>query len=285
MSKADRQGRERALEDTAAALRKATEEGRPIPPVRDRLPGMGLDDAYRVQAINHRSWLASGRNLSGYKIGLTSDAVQRQLGVDQPDYGMLYADMAVLDGREIPRSWTIQPKVEAEVALVCGRDLAPARPPESRGPSFRGQGPFTVSDIISATEYALPCIEVVDSRIENWSIRIADTVSDNASSGLYVLGNTPRRLEGLDLRLCGMALESGGDPLSTGAGAACLGHPLNAAVWLANTFHRLGMRIQAGDVILTGALGPMVPAQPGRTYEARISGLGSVRAVFEGDGG
>ena len=156
--------------------------------------------------------------------------------------------------------------MEAEIALIIERDLTAERP--------------TVADVIRATAFAVPAIEVVSSRIADWDIRIVDTIADNASFGLYVLGGPPRSLDGLDLRLCGMVMERRGEPISLGVGAACLGNPLNAAAWLARKMVEVGMPLQAGDVIMTGALGPMAPVAGGDVIEARISGLGSVRAVF-----
>jgi 2-keto-4-pentenoate hydratase len=192
--------------------------------------------------------------------------VQQQLGVDSPDFGALLADMAVGDGEEIAWSRLMQPKAEAEIALVLERDLTHER--------------HTVADLISATAYALPAIEVVGSRIANWDIRLADTVADNASSGLFVLGTRPVPLARLDLAGCGMVMERRGDQVSVGGGAACLGNPLNAAIWLADTLTRLGTPLRAGDVLMTGALGAMVVAQPGDVFTAQIEGLGSVSAVF-----
>ena len=250
----------------ADALHRAHESGEPIAPVRNDLPEGDIDAAYAVQRLNTERWLGAGRRLSGRKIGLTSKAVQKQLGVGEPDFGMLFADMAVGDGEEMPWRRLQQPRVEAEVALVLERDLTGDE--------------IGITDLLHAAAYALPAIEVVGSRIANWDIRIVDTVADNASSGLYVLGNTPMKLDGLDLRLAGMVMERRGEPVSVGAGAACLGHPFNAAVWLARTMVRVGQPLKAGDTILTGALGPMVAAEPGDVFEARIGGLGSVRAVF-----
>ncbi|WP_029010056.1 2-keto-4-pentenoate hydratase [Azospirillum halopraeferens] len=235
-------------------------------PVRDLLAEGDLAAAYAVQEINTTRFLDAGRVLAGRKIGLTSKSVQRQLGVDQPDYGMLFADMAIPDGWEIPCGRLIQPKAEAEVAFVLGRDLTSEH--------------ITAADVIRAVDCVLPAIEVVDSRVAGWNIRILDTIADNASSGLYVLGNEPKALAGLDLRMCGMVMEVRGEPVSTGAGVACLGHPLNAVWWLAQVMARAGRPLKAGDTVLSGALGPMVPAARGDTVEARINGLGSVRAVF-----
>lgn len=250
----------------ADALWAAAQSTRPIAPLRETYPHFGAEDAYAVQNINTRRQLDAGAKLVGRKIGLTARSVQKQLGVEQPDFGMLFAHMAYADGEPIPWARTMQPKVEAEVALVLEHDL-------------HDEG-VTVAQLMRATAFALPAIEVVGSRIADWNIRFVDTVADNASSGGFVLGNTPVSLQGLDLRLAGMVMERGGEQVSLGAGAACLGHPLNAAVWLANTMARLGRGLSAGDVVLTGALGPMVVAKPGDVFEARINGLGSVRAVF-----
>lgn len=228
--------------------------------------GRGLDVAYQVQQELSRRRLLAGGRLVGRKIGLTSVAVQRQLGVDAPDYGALFADMAVGDGEEIAWSRTQQPKAEAEIALVLERDL--------------GHEQHSFADLISAVAYALPAIEVVGSRIANWDIQLVDTVADNASSGLFVLGSRPVLLRDLDLVQCGMVMERRGEQVSVGSGAACLNNPLNAAVWLANTMVRLNTPLRAGDVVLTGALGPMVAAQPGDVFSAHIQGLGSVTAAF-----
>lgn len=255
-----------SLDGLAARLRDAEAAGKPIPPIRDELPAGDLKAAYSIQRINTQHGVRRGRRIVGRKIGLTSRAVQKQLGVDQPDYGVLFADMVVDDGEPIPWSRLLQPKAEAEVALVLDRDLDVEQP--------------TVVDVLRAAAFALPAIEVVGSRIGNWDISILDTIADNASSGLVVLGGPPRRLDGLDLRLCGMTLERQGEPVSVGAGAACLGSPLVAAAWLARKMVEVGTPLRAGDIVMTGALGPMVPVRPGDVCEARISGLGSVRAVF-----
>lgn len=252
--------------EAAGLLWQAAQDGVAIAPLRTQFADFSADDAYAVQALNTQRRIQAGGKLVGRKIGLTARSVQKQLGVDQPDFGMLFADMAYGDGEPIPWRTLMQPKIEAEVALVLERDL-----PEPG---------ITVAQLLRATAFALPALEIVGSRIANWDIRFADTVADNASSSAFVLGNTPVDPRQLDLRLAGMVMERGGEPISLGAGAACLGHPYHAAVWLANKMASLGQGMQAGDVILTGALGPMVAVNPGDVVEARIHGLGSVRAVF-----
>ena len=250
----------------AERLRAAHQSGQPTAPVRDLFAAGDVAAAYAVQKANTDHWVTAGRRLVGRKIGLTSRVVQQQLGVDSPDFGMLFADMALGDGDEVPADAVMQPKVEAEVALVLERDLDCARP--------------TLADVISAVAYALPAIEIVGSRIANWDIKLVDTIADNASSGLFVLGTMPVPLAGLDLRLAGMVMERRGDQVSIGAGAACLGNPLNAAVWLARTMVDIGAPLRAGDVIMTGALGPMVTIAPGDVMSVRIAGLGAVRVAF-----
>ncbi|WP_439533618.1 2-keto-4-pentenoate hydratase [Polymorphobacter sp.] len=246
-------------QDLADRLRAAYTGGA-VPPLRD---GLATDDAagaYAVQALNTAHWQAEGRRLVGRKIGLTAKAVQAQLGVSQPDFGALFADMQIADSGMLDPARTLQPKVEAEVALVLARPLSDPQ--------------ATIDDIIAATDHVVPALEIVDSRIADWKISFADTVADNGSSAYYVLGTEPRKLAGLDLYTCGMAMTVNGEIVSLGAGAACLGHPLNAALWLVRTLAAVGEGLQAGDVILTGALGPMVALKPGDVVEARVGGLG-----------
>lgn len=258
-----------AIEQQALLIRQAYDQGLPITPIRDALPGAGIEDGYAVQAINTAYWEEQGRTIVGAKIGLTAKAVQAQLGVDQPDFGQLFADMAVSDGDTVAAGRLLQPKVEAEIAFVM------ARTPDAKR--------LTTAELISSVAYALPAIEIVDSRIADWNIGIVDTVADNASSGLFVLGAKPVALADVDLRLCGMVLEKNGEPVSFGAGVACLGHPLHGLGWLAGKMASLGRPLQAGDIVLSGALGPMVSVAPGDRVEARIGGLGAVRVTFGRD--
>lgn len=248
----------------AERLRSAYAQA-PVAPLRDHLePGDG-DGAYAVQAINTRIWEAAGRRIVGRKIGLTAKAVQAQFGVDQPDHGVLFADMQVADGGTVDMGRLIQPRAEAEVALVLARDI--------------DDPTATPAMLAAATECAIAAIEIVDSRIADWKISLADTVADNGSSALFVLGSVRRPLAGLDLYSCGMVLERNGEIVSVGAGAACLGHPLKSAAWLARTLAAAGAPLRAGDIVMTGALGPMVPLALGDRFRTVIGGLGE--AGFE----
>ncbi|WP_321964094.1 2-keto-4-pentenoate hydratase [Paraburkholderia sp. J7] len=250
----------------AARLREAETSRNVIEPVRGEIAIDDIATAYAVQQANVDLRVSAGERIVGRKIGLTSLAVQKQLGVDQPDFGALFASMAYGDAEAIPLSQLIQPKVEAEIALVLEHDLTFEK--------------HTFVDILRASAYALAAIEVVDSRIQNWDIRFVDTVADNASSARFVVGSRPVPLSQVDLTACAMELSREGVVLSRGNGAACLGNPLNAAVWLADRMVQLGTPLRAGDVVLTGALGPMVAVKEPGTYTAQIEGLGSVRATF-----
>ena len=240
----------------------------PCAPVRDLVGVADVELAYAVQETNTVRWLKEGRKLSGRKIGLTSKAVQQQLGVDQPDFGMLFTDMLCVDGEPLAAARFMQPRVEAEIALVLKKSL--------------DRESHSMEDIANATDYAVAAIEIVDSRIAKWDIRFGDTVADNASSGGYVLGSERKKLADIDLVGCQMTMERRREVISRGTGAACLGNPLNAAVWLADMMAKRGRPLGAGDVVLTGALGPMVSVAPGDDITANIEGIGTVRARFEG---
>jgi 2-keto-4-pentenoate hydratase len=259
----DSSGTVREIADLLAA---AAASGTPCRPVRGRIRAGDVDTAYAVQRLNTERRVAGGLRLVGRKIGLTSQAVQRQLGVDRPDFGALLSDMAVPPGGRVPFGRLLQPKVEAEVALVLDAGLPNAD--------------CTTDDVAAATGYAVPALEIVDSRIADWDITFVDTVADNASSGLYVLGEQRVPLDEVDLAAVSMSMSRNGDVVSEGDGAACLGSPLNAALWLARTLAELGDPLRAGDVVLTGALGPMVAAAPGDVFAASVSRLGDVRVRF-----
>ena len=250
----------------AAALLDAYDTKVAIPPLVQTYPGMTTEDSYAVQQLQIERRLSEGRTIKGHKVGLTSAAMQRQLGVDQPDYGHLLDDMFFLEHVLIPSSIYLQPKIEPEVAFVLKRRLS--------GPGV------TVPEAISAVDYVLPALEIIDSRIENWKIGIVDTIADNASSGGLVLGSRPTRLEDVDLRLVGCTLLRNGRVVATGAGGAVLGSPINSLVWLANTVGALGVTLEAGHVILPGSVTAAQPVAPGDTYAAAFAGLGTVTARF-----
>ncbi|RSU52228.1 2-keto-4-pentenoate hydratase [Sphingobium yanoikuyae] len=255
-------------EELARRLRDAY-SSTPVPPMRDGLDPTDVAGAYAVQAANTAHWVAQGRRIVGRKVGLTAKAVQTQLGVDQPDFGVLFDDMEIADGGDLLASRLIQPKAEAEVAIILSADL--------------DGDDISRADVEAAVGSVVAAIEIVDSRIADWKITFADTVADNGSSAFYVLGSERKPLDGLDLWTCGMALEVNGDVVSLGAGVACLGHPLNAATWLARTLAERGEPLRKGDVVLTGALGPMVVIKPGDVVRASIGGLGSVSFTYKED--
>ncbi|WP_181780685.1 2-keto-4-pentenoate hydratase [Pseudonocardia pini] len=260
-------GVRQAADRLLAAARTRT----PCAPVRDVLPDGTAETAYAVQNILTADALAAGRRIVGRKVGLTSPAVQQQLGVDQPDFGVLFADTAVPDGGVADSAALLQPKVEAEIAFVLSADLdAPD---------------LDAAAVRAATEHVVAALEIVDSRIAGWDITFADTVADNASSAMYVLGPRQVPLAGLDLTEVRMELvDAVGDIVSSGTGAACLGDPVTAVLWLARTCRDLGSPLRAGEVVLSGALGPMVPAAAGARYTATLSTLGSVSVAFSDPG-
>jgi len=255
-----------AIESAALRLRKAAETHAPCAPIRDLIAPDDVAAAYAVQEINTKYWLARGRRLVGRKIGLTAIAVQKQLGVDRPDFGLLFEDMRALEGAAIPFARLMQPKVEAEIAIVLKKALT--------------KSAHSVADIADATDFACAAIEIVGSRIANWDIKLADTIADNASSSHFVLGARQAKLDAIDLVNCAMTMSRRGETVSSGSGAACMGNPLNAAAWLADAMVKYGRPLQAGDIILTGALGPMVAVATGDVVEVWIEGLGEVRASF-----
>lgn len=250
----------------ADALHRARIDNHPTSPVRDLLAPGDVQGAYAVQRHNIDRRLDEGARLVGRKIGITTKTVQAQLGIDECDYGALFADDFFREDETIPASRVIQPMVEGEIAFVLGRDLTVEQP--------------TLADVVGAIDYCLPAIEVVDSRVRDWDIQIVDTVADNASCVFVVLGGTPTRLGDLDLELCGMKMEIDGEVASAGIGAACLGSPLNATAWLAKKMVEVDLPLKAGDVVLSGALGPFQRVEPGSHVDLRIVGLGKVQTRF-----
>ncbi len=241
---------------------------RPVRPLLEREPDIRIEDAYKIQEHFVARRVQAGESIVGKKIGATSKPVQDFLGVYQPDFGMLTSGMVYQEGDTIDLSKLIQPKAEAELAFVLKADL--------KGPGI------TAMDVIRATDYVLPCFEIVDSRITDWKIKIQDTVADNASCGVFVLGKTKGDLRKLDITLAGMVLEKNGEIFSTGVGAAVQGSPANAVAWLANTLGALGIPFKAGEVILSGSQSALVPVVDGDELVCTVGGLGSCRVKFAG---
>lgn len=250
----------------AQRLWDAEKERLPCEPIRDLIGETDIEMAYAIQQHNVNVELERGRRISGRKIGITAKSVQRQLNVFEPDFGALFADMEIGHGGVVPANRLIRPKVEAEVMIVLNRDL--------------DHDMVTFSDVLRATEFAVASLEIVDCRLKNWDIRITDTVADNGAAAMYVVGAAAKPILDVDLANCAMTLYRNGELVCEGRGEHCMGHPINAAVWLARALYKLGTPLRAGDAILTGALGPMVSAEPGDRFEARIEGLGNVTVDF-----
>nr|WP_276607294.1 2-oxopent-4-enoate hydratase [Tepidiphilus succinatimandens] len=254
------------LQRLGEELYEAWKGCRVVEPLSQRHPELTIEEAYRIQQHFIGQRLAAGERVVGKKIGVTSKAVMNMLGVYQPDFGYLLDGMVYNEGEAIPADTLIQPKAEGEIAFLLKRDL--------RGPGV------TAADVLAATEAVMACFEIVDSRIRDWKIKIQDTVADNASCGVFVLGDRlvdPRRV---DLSTCGMVLEKNGEIVATGAGAAALGAPANAVAWLANTLGQLGVSLQAGEIILSGSLAAMVPVRAGDNLSVTIGGIGRCSVRF-----
>jgi 2-keto-4-pentenoate hydratase len=258
--------RDTAVAHAAARLIDASRTRVPCAPVRDLLGVDDVDLAYTVQQRVVEDRLRAGARVTGRKIGLTNPAVQAQLGVDRPDFGVLFEDTDVTALDAVPRDRLLQPRVEAEIAFVLAEDL--------------GAGALDIRSVRAAVDYAVAALEVADSRVTDWDITITDTVADNASSGLYVLGDQRLSLDELEPVDVVMEMYVDEEMVSEGSGAACLGDPLNALLWLAETARDLGAPLRAGEVVLSGALGPMFPTSPGITVRAELSALGEVVATF-----
>ena len=254
--------RSQAVDGLLEAYRSRT----PIEPLTATYEGMDLEDAYAIQLAQIDRLVGEGRVIKGHKVGLTSAAMQKMLGVSEPDYGHLLDDFFHLEHTPIDTSRFLQPRVEPEIAFVLKSTLT--------GPGV------TVHEAAAAVDFVLPALEIVDSRIRDWKIGLFDTIADNASSGAVVLGSTPTSLANVDLRLTGGVMHKNAEVVGTGAGGAVLGSPINALVWLANTLGERGISLEAGQVVLPGAICGMVPVVAGDTVTATFAGLGSVTARF-----
>lgn len=253
--------------EAARALAEAAELRVPVPPLVETFPDLALHEAYPIQRMNIEARLTAGATIAGYKIGLTSPAIQAQMGVDTPDFGHLLDDMFYPDGL-VAVARFLQPRVEPEIAVVLRHPLA--------GPGV------TARDSAEAIDYLLPALEIIDSRIRDWKISLTDTIADNASSGGVVLGTQPVPYTGQDLTVLACTLTVDGSVAGRGTGAAVLGSPLNSLTWLANAFGEVGTTLQAGQVILTGSITAAVPVGPGSVADCAIDGIGSVTAKFLG---
>ena len=257
---------QKTIEALGDSLYDALVARTPIAPLSAAHPDMTIEDAYHVQQRMIARRLEKGDRVIGKKIGVTSKAVMNMLGVHQPDFGYLLDSMVFNEGESVDMDTLIQPKAEGEIAFLLKKDL---------------QGPgVTAADVLAATEGVMACFEIVDSRIQDWKIKIQDTVADNASCGVFVLGDKLVDPKKVDLALCGMVLEKNGEIVVTGAGAATMASPVNAMVWLANTLGRLGIGLNAGDIVLSGALGAMVPVKAGDSLRCTIGGIGGCSVRF-----
>ena len=247
-------------------LYSALVERRPVPPLSERGHDLVIEDSYRIQSRMIERMRDAGARPVGKKIGVTAKVVQDMMGVNQPDFGWLMSDMVLNDGDVIDTSRLIQPRAEGEIAFLLKKDLC--------GPGVTG------ADVLAATEGVMACFEIVDSRIQDWRIKIVDTIADNASCGLFVLGDRLADPRDVDLRHCGLVLEKNGAVVGTGAGAASLGSPVNAVAWLANMLGSFGVPLKAGEIVLSGSLATLIPVAPGDNLRCTVGGIGSCSVSF-----
>jgi 2-keto-4-pentenoate hydratase len=254
------------IKNFAEMLAEAESSKTGMDPLTKIEPNLSIGEAYSIQLENINKKISEGQKITGKKIGLTSKAMQDLLGVNEPDYGHLLNTMIIENKGVISCSDLIQPKVEAEIAFILKTEL--------KGPNV------TAEDVIAATDYILPSLEIVDSRIKDWQIKIEDTIGDNASSGFYVLGSNLTKLNNIDIELMGMAFYKNGEIVNTGAGAAALGNPAICVAWLANKLAAYNISLKAGEVILSGALSAAVEAKPGDIFKAKFAQIGEVSVQF-----
>lgn len=257
---------ESQIQQWATSLWQAEKNRSAIPPITEKVPEITVADAYRIQLAGIERKKAEGAKVAGKKIGLTSQAMQKMLNVDQPDYGHTLDTMLVEDGGSFGVKELIQPRIEPEIAFILERDLS--------GPGV------TAMQVLAAARFVVPALEIIDSRIEGWKIKLCDTIADNASSARVVLGSSPRRVDQFDLRLIGMAMEKNGEMVQSGIGAAVLGHPANAVAWLANAVGEFGVALKAGEIVMPGAISAAVTVAAGDIIRASFDGLGTVSVRF-----
>ncbi|MGO0060162.1 2-keto-4-pentenoate hydratase [Brevibacillus fluminis] len=255
------------VEQMASELLEAEQTRVAVPPITQRYADLTVQDAYEIQLAIMQHKLASGRRVIGKKVGLTSVAMQQMLGVNEPDYGHLLDDMRIADGATISAAQFLAPKVEAEIGFLLGADLV--------GPNI------TYVDVLMATEKIVPTLEIIDSRIADWKIKLIDTVADNGSSARVVVGSRQSDLGNVDLRATGMVMYKNGELAGNGASAAAWGHPAHAIAWLANKLHEFGITLKAGELVLPGALSAAIPVCAGDTVEAHFGALGQVSITFD----
>jgi 2-keto-4-pentenoate hydratase len=254
------------IQKIAKALLEAEDSLQSIVPLTDQYPGLDVEEAYKIQLKLIEMKKARGAVIVGKKAGVTSKAIQQMFGVSEPDYGHLLDDMIVSEGEVIQISAMLQPKAEPEIAFILSEDL--------RGPGVNA------ADVLARTKYVLPVLEIIDSRINDWKIKLPDTIADNASSGRVVVGGTVRKVEGLDLRLIGVVMQKNGEVVATGAGAAVLGNPANAVAWLANKLATVDQILKANELVLPGSLTQAVPVGSGDNVHANFDRLGAVGIRF-----
>lgn len=255
------------IQKAADALYEAEKNHCQIPMISGENPGMTIDDAYAIQLLNIDRRKQAGGKIVGMKIGLTSVGMQKLLNVDVPDYGHLLADMLVLEGEKCHSGEMCQPKVEGELAFCLKKTL--------KGPGL------TVADVYDATDYVVPALEIVDSRIQDWKIKLVDTIADNGSSAHFVVGSRMTPIQAVDMRLTGMILEKNGELMNSGTTAEVWGNPAASVAWLANQLSAYGIELAAGSIVLAGALTAAVPAQAGDCFTASFCGMGSVGVKFD----
>lgn len=253
------------ISQAAQSLSQAAKDLKPIAALTETFPGITVEEAYQIQTINIDARLKAGARVVGKKIGLTSPAMQQMLGVGEPDYGMLLDDMLLYQGVEFDTSTLLQPRIEGEIAFVMGQDL---------------MGPVTPVEVAMATAGVTPALEIIDSRVKDWKIKIQDTVADNASAAAFVIGSTLIPLGSMDLRHVGFVLAKNGRLAGTGAGAAVLGSPLQSVAWLINKMGEMGVGVKAGEIILSGAASAAVDVAPGDSIHLVVDRLGEVACRF-----